>query len=133
MTLPVTTVSAVFLAALLILLSVRVILGRRDTSVSLGDGGEELLIRRIRAQANLSEYAPMALILIFLAEYQNATSWIVALCAAIFVIGRLSHGYALSFTQSSPGARIRGMVMTFIGLLMLTLVNLWMVVASVIA
>ncbi|MDJ0613732.1 MAG: MAPEG family protein, partial [Rhizobiaceae bacterium] len=96
--------------------------------VSLGDGGEDILSRRIRAQGNLAEYAPMGLFLIFLAEYQGALTWIVSLCAAIFVIGRLSHGYALSFKAHASGARIRGMVMTFVGLALLTIVNLWMVV-----
>ena len=127
---PVTTVSAVFLAALLVVLSVRVILGRRDSGVSLGDGGEDRLNRRIRAQGNLAEYAPMGILLTLLAESQGALTWIVALCAAIFVIGRLSHGYALSFRKSASGARVRGMIMTFTGLSLLTIVNLWAVVTN---
>ncbi len=133
MILPVTTVSAVFLAALLIVLSIRVILGRRDAGVSLGDGGEDILSRRIRAQGNLAEYAPMGILLTFLAETQGALTWIIALCASIFVIGRLSHGYALSFKESASGARVRGMIMTFAGLIMLTGVNLWMILAHMFA
>lgn len=127
---PVATVSAVLLAALLIVLSVRVIMGRRDAGVSLGDGGEDILSRRIRAQGNLAEYAPMGLLLIFLSEAQGSLTWVVALCAAVFVIGRLSHGYALGFKESASGARIRGMIMTFTGLILLTLLNLWMVAST---
>jgi len=131
MSLPVTTVSAVLLSALLIVLSVRVILGRRDTGVSLGDGGEDILSRRIRAQGNLAEYAPMGILLTFLAEYQGALTWIVAFCAAVFVIGRLSHGYALSFKAAASGARIRGMIMTFVGLVLLAAANLWMILTHI--
>jgi len=72
----------------------------------------------------------MGLILMFLAEAQTALTWLLALFATIFVIGRLSHGYALSFTASSAAARIRGMIMTFAGLLLLALLNLWLVFSN---
>lgn len=120
---PITTLSAVILGLWLVVLSVRVIRGRRDNKVSLGDGGNDLLNRRIRAQGNLSEYAPISLVLIFLAESQGGPAWLVALLAAIFVTGRLLHGYALSFTENWGFGRLGGMMMTFSALFLLATVN----------
>jgi uncharacterized membrane protein YecN with MAPEG domain len=127
MSYPITAMSAAILGVWLIILSIRVVGMRRITSVSLGDGGEERLNRRIRAHGNLSEYAPLGLILLFLAEAQGAATWIVLICAVIFVAGRLAHGYALSFTAKNAAARMSGMLMTFTGLLLLALVNVWLV------
>ena len=120
---PVTTLAATILGMWLLVLSVRVIRGRRDHKVSLGDGGNEMLNRRIRAQGNLAEYGPFGLILMFLAESQGAWPWLVALIAGIFVVGRLLHGYAFSFTPNWAFGRFSGMLMTFTGLFLFAILN----------
>ena len=45
------------LAPLFIMLAVRVIGVRRTARIALGDGGDDLLRRRIRVHANFAEYA----------------------------------------------------------------------------
>lgn len=122
---PVTTISAVILGLWLVILSLRVIGQRRTSSVNLGDGGDETLNRRIRAQGNLSEYAPLGLILLLLAELQGGAQMGLMVGAALLVIGRLAHGYALSFTLANVPARFGGMLMTFGGLIVLSFLNLW--------
>ncbi|MEM9278908.1 MAG: MAPEG family protein, partial [Pseudomonadota bacterium] len=84
---PVTTIAATVLGVWLVILSLRVISQRRTASVSLGDGGDENLSRRIRAQANLSEYAPTGLILLLLAELQGTQLWWLVICASLLVLG----------------------------------------------
>ena len=119
MLLPAATLSAIVLGLWLIILSVRVILARRGTKTSLGDGDNTVLARRIRAQANLCEYAPFGLILILLAELQGVHPYLLEPTAIIFIIGRLLHGTAFSFTQSWALGRMGGMILTFTGLILL--------------
>ena len=128
MALPITTLTACILSALFVLLSVRVIQMRGKSKVSLGDGGDEILVRRIRGQGNLAEYAPFGILLILLAELQVAPAFLTGVCAAILVMGRLCHAYALSFSKSSPRARITGMIMTFTGIVLLICLNLFYLV-----
>jgi uncharacterized membrane protein YecN with MAPEG domain len=59
----VTALYAAPLALLFLVLSVRVIQRRRSGQVALGDGGDHLLLRCMRVQANFAEYVPIALIL----------------------------------------------------------------------
>ena len=58
----VTALYAALLTPLFVILSVRVIALRRANGAALGDGGNPVLLRRIRVQANFAEYAPLALI-----------------------------------------------------------------------
>ena len=126
---PVTTTTAIILGLWLVVLSLRVIGARRSENTSNGDGGNETLSRRIRAQGNLSEYAPLGLILLLLAEMQGANIGSTAVPASIFVVGRLLHGYAFSFTSSWGFGRVGGMLMTFGGLILLTIANIWVLLA----
>ena len=65
---PVTLVTAALCGLLYFWLSLRVVEVRRSAKVSLGDGGDEQLLQRIRAHANFAEYVPICLILIFAIE-----------------------------------------------------------------
>ncbi len=65
---PITALYAGLLGPLLVILAVRVIDARRAAKVALGDGGQPLLLRRMRAHANFAEYVPLALLLLALAE-----------------------------------------------------------------
>ena len=130
MYLPITTLSACALALLLIVLSLRIIGVRRGEQVSLGSNGNETLERRIRAQGNLVEYAPIGLILIGLAELQQANPFLIGVAAAAFVMGRLLHGYALGFTVQALQPRVAGMMLTLFSLLALIGINVWLVVLS---
>lgn len=94
-------------------LSVRVIRSRQGGGVSLGDGGNLSLQRRIRAHGNFAEYVPLALLLMALLETSGSPVWLLhALGVALFA-GRLLHGYALSFTEKFMAGRVLGTVLTF--------------------
>ena len=116
MQLPVTTSAAVILAALFVFLSIRVIGERRSSKVPIGDGGNETLQRRIRGQANLAEYGPIGLFLILLAELQSSGGIILPVLAAVFVAGRLMHGYAFGLKDYAVRPRVLGMQCTLLGL-----------------
>ena len=58
-----------------VFLSFRVIGGRRAARVALGDGGDRILLRRLRVHGNFAEYVPLAIVLMALAELQGAPAW----------------------------------------------------------
>lgn len=130
MYLPLTTLSACAIALLLFVLSLRIISIRRGEKVSLGSGDNDTLERRIRAQGNLVEYGPMGLILIALAELQDANAFLLGITAAAFVMGRLLHGYAFGFTNQAMRARVTGMLLTLFSLLGMIGLNIWSLIVS---
>ena len=68
---------------------------RRQAKISIGDGGNEALIRRMRAQANFIEYAPFILILIALIEFASGTSLWLWGASVLFVLARIAHALGM--------------------------------------
>ena len=118
-----------FYAALLGLvylgLSANVIRTRRGTSVSLGDGGDALLMRRIRGHGNFAEYVPIALVLLVFLETGGASAILVHVLNAALVVGRLMHGFALSTLTLRPVCRTGGMILTLAVIGVAALAGLW--------
>jgi uncharacterized protein len=100
------------LAMLFALLTFRTIALRKRFKVSLGDGGEELLKRAIRAHANFTESAPLALILLMLLAANASSTWVIHLAGAALVVGRLCHALGVSRSPEPFILRQVGMVLT---------------------
>ena len=113
--LPVTLATAAAAAALNIWLSARVVLARRPLKISVGDGGSEAVLRRMRAHANFAEYAPIFLILLAAIELAGGNARILWIVAVAFVLARVSHG--LGMDAGSPR------VLRMIGMMTTTLVS----------
>lgn len=116
LTLPVTTYLAVSLSFWLLILSWAVIKTRKTTKTSLGQGDDQTLTRRVRAQANLTEYAPLFVILIGLSELQNGNIFVIAVLSLAFLVGRLAHGYALAFTKKTVLGRVGGIALSLMSM-----------------
>ena len=116
MTLAVTGIYAAALTALYLLLSLRVIRHRRANGISLGDGGDDAMARKMRAHGNFAEYAPLGLILLAIAELQGEPGLWLHLMGGMLTAGRLAHGLNFSFAWRSPGLRVGGMLLTFAAL-----------------
>ncbi|MGR3513456.1 MAG: MAPEG family protein [Paracoccaceae bacterium] len=123
MPLTITSLFAALLGAWYLVLTVRVILTRRSEGVSLGSGDSKALERRVRAHGNCAEYVPLAIVLLALLELQGTAGWLLVTLGGILLIGRLLHGYALSFTSYSP-LRVPGMGLTLLALGSMVLVLL---------
>lgn len=94
-TLPITLVFAAGLALINVWLSFRVGQVRRAERVSVGDGGNERVVRRMRAHANFAENAPLVLILVGLIEFAASPSvWLWAV-AALFLLARVLHAIGM--------------------------------------
>jgi uncharacterized protein len=110
---PITTLFAGLLALLFILLSLRVIGARRGAKVTIGDGGDKLLARRARVHANFAEYAPMALLLMGLAESGGAAKMQIWMAGGLLFVGRIIHAYGVSQAKEVLAFRVAGMAVTF--------------------
>lgn len=97
-------------AAVMIVLSLRVISVRRSRRVAIGDGAGEDMARRIRAHGNFTEYTPLALVLILLLELGGAPAWQLHALGAALILGRIVHAWSLP-AQSGNG-RLIGMTLT---------------------
>ncbi len=106
------TYAAVFGVGL-ILLSVRVIRLRRTAKVAIGGGGQPVLERAIRVQANFSEYVPLALILVTFVEMGRSPGWLVHGLCGLLLLGRLVHALGVSRTAEDFRLRVFGMAATF--------------------
>jgi uncharacterized membrane protein YecN with MAPEG domain len=111
----ITPIYAGLLAILYLVLSYRIVLMR--DKVSLGDGGNPILQRRIRAHGNFAEYVPMILIMLGILELNHLPVYALHILGLTLLIARLLHGYALSFSESFKFGRMWGTVLTFLLLL----------------
>jgi uncharacterized protein len=92
---PVTLFGAATAVLLNIWLGMRVAQFRKEYRVSVGDGGHEPLVRRMRAQANFIEHAPFFLILLGGLELSGANQTGLAIVAVLFFLARISHAIGM--------------------------------------
>src|SRR3546814_5797173 len=64
--------------------------------------------RRIRGHANFVEYVPLCLLLIAILEFSHFSIYLIHALGLALLIGRILHGYAFSFTESSKFGRMWG-------------------------
>lgn len=110
---------------LLIILSLRVSFVRRDARVPVGDGDNEVLLRRIRAHGNFAEYVPIALLLLALAEHTGMGSLFIHLFGIVLLVGRISHAYGISQTNEVFVFRMIGSLATLTVIAILSLYCIW--------
>lgn len=108
----ITSFTASVLAIMLVALSIYVGIYRNTAKIMVGTGNDEKLTIRIRAQGNFTEYAPMALIIIALCEYQKFSSTLVLILAALIIIGRLTH--AIGMLKNLVIFKFIGMIGTYL-------------------
>ena len=109
---PVTALFAGLLAPLYIVLALCVIGLRRSARVTLGDGGDPGLRRRMRVHANFAEYAPFTLLLMGLAESLHASQSTLYAPGGCLVAGRLLHALGVSQAKEIILIRTAGMTLT---------------------
>lgn len=112
-----------FNAILLVVLSMNVVRVRKYKGVALLDGGLNELSVAIRAQGNLTEFAPMFLVLLVLLvclELNQCSVTSLHTIGTIFCIGRVLHALSILFIEPKFKIyyfRISGMALTFGGII----------------
>ena len=123
-----TALYAAFLGTFMVVLATRVIALRGNPIFAFfrfASDGDEALERAIRGHGNLTENAPIFLILLLVAEHAQSPTWLLHASAICFCLGRLMHGILFCFLKKSIPLRIGGMAFTFTGILVLCGVNAW--------
>ncbi|WP_395776527.1 MAPEG family protein [Aquidulcibacter sp.] len=104
----------------------QVIAHRRREKITLGDGGFPPLIRAIRAHANATEIAPIALIGLIVMAMANAPLWAIHVGGLSLTLGRALHAYGLSRDEGASFGRMVGMVLSLTALLWIGVYCIWL-------
>ena len=91
----VTPLYALALGLIFLILFMRVSSVRSDAKISYGDGGNALLLQRIRQHGNFMEWVPFVLILMILAEGMGAPALYIHISGVLLVVGRIAHPFGL--------------------------------------
>lgn len=106
--LQVTLITAAFLALVNIWIGIRVGQMRVREKVSLGDAGKPVLVARMRAHANFSEYVPLIVILMGLIEMTGGARPPLIAAGAVLLAARIAHAFGMDRPAPNP-LRMGGM------------------------
>lgn len=116
MQISITLTIAAAAALLNIWLMMRVGKVRLAEKISVGDGGNENVIRRMRAHSNFIESAPIVLILIAAIELSIGTNLALWIVSSLYIIGRIAHGFGMDGGSFEKG-RVLGTIITMLTML----------------
>jgi uncharacterized protein len=85
---------------------------RAAEKIDIGDGGNAMLTRRMRAQANFLEQTPLTLALVALVELAGKGGGWLAPAGAVFILGRIAHGIGMdgNFKAGRPIGMLTSML-----------------------
>ena len=116
MILQITLTMAGAAAILHVWLSLRVSRLRRPLKIGYGDGGNEILLRRMRAHANFAENVPIFLILLAVLELATGGNLILWTAAILFILARIAHAFGMDRPGANP-LRVGGIGISWLVLL----------------
>lgn len=116
MTLPITLTMAGAAAILHVWLSLRVSRLRRPLKIGYGDGGNEVLLRRMRAHGNFAENVPIFLVLLAVLELATGGNLILWSVAILFILARIAHAFGMDRAGANP-LRVGGIAASWLVLL----------------
>lgn len=122
-------VTAFFAGLMLVLqliFGVIVSANRGKLGIGLGDGGNQKMLQHIRVHGNFSEYVPMILIGMAIAEIAGTSSGILWIAGAALVVSRLVHAGAIHGKGGAVGIGIgAGLTYLLLGVFGLYLIGHW--------
>ncbi len=113
---PITGFYAGVLGLFILGLALRVVLARRASAIGLGDGGDETLRRRIRIHGNATEYVPLALLLMLMAEVGGSSPATMHALGGSLTLGRLAHAQGLTQSSGDSPGRLIGNTLTWLSI-----------------
>ena len=108
---PITTLFVGIFAVVQVPLTVLVGYRRAQTGIQFFDGGDQTLLRRMRAHANYTETVPIVLLAMAGAEATGAATWALWAGGLSLLVGRLMHA-AILIIKGWGLPRAIGMIMT---------------------
>lgn len=122
----VTALYAGLLGIVYLVLGGFVVAHRRRARVGLGTGSDTALERAVRVHGNFAEYVPLFLLLLLVAELNGGAAILLYPAGAAFFLARLFHAFGLSQSSGTSAGRFGGTLVTWVAILLLALVNLWL-------
>lgn len=117
---------------LLLLLGISVIRRRQSQQISLGDGEDTQMQRRVRAHGNAAEWLTPGLIGLWgMALLPAAPLWLLHIGGGVLMTGRALHGLGLSTSSGPSLPRVLGMVLTLTAYLVLSGGLIWAALSPV--
>lgn len=126
MILQITLTMAGAAAILHVWLSLRISPLRRRLEIGLGDGGNEVLLRRMRAHANFAENVPIFLVLLAVLELAMGGNLILWTAGILFILARIAHAFGMDRPGANP-LRVGGIAVSWLVLLGL---GLWAILIA---
>lgn len=122
---PVTLFTAAILGIMIVTASYRCAMRRFKAKVEIGSGEDKKLERLIRAQGNLTEYAPIGVILIGLLEANGTNNNLLMGLSGTFIIARAMHAYGFLSKPGKNFGRFYGTMLTWLTILVASFTGLW--------
>jgi uncharacterized protein len=114
---PITALWAGLLGLLMLALAMQVVRTRVSEKVGFGDGGNPLMLQRIRVHGNFIEYVPMVLLLMLVLELNGTSAGALHAIGASLFAARLLHAFGLGSSVGTTPGRFGGTVLTWLVLL----------------
>lgn len=114
--LPVTTMTVGILGVLAVLLSINVIRHRGRSQISLDPTPDPGLHVAVRIFGNFTEYVPIALIVLAVAEINKTGTTILWVISGLIVVGRLIHIFGLKVDKPLTIARVVGILFSWVSI-----------------
>jgi len=112
----ITALYAGVLAILIVVLASRVVRVRQTTSIGLGDGSNEVLLRRIRIHGNAVENIPIGLLVMLTLEINGASAILLHGLGLSLTLGRLAHAQGLSGSPGASAGRVAGTTLSWLSI-----------------
>lgn len=121
----ITALYASLLALLMLALAATVVYFRLQRNTLAGDDGSSLFHSVIRAHANLVEYAPLAMVLMLIAELNAVSGIFLHTIGIVFTLGRVGHAYGMLRAEGDMHpARAAGTFISWLAIAVLAVTNL---------
>ncbi len=124
--LPITLLTTSLLGLWLLYLSNQCVRLRLSEKVDIGTGNSKALERAVRAQANFTEYVPIALLLIAMLELNQAPTLLLYCLAGALVLGRVLHATGFVRAKGPNLGRFIGTLSTWLVILIASIYGLYL-------
>lgn len=122
---PVTLFTASILGIMIVAASYRCAMRRLNAKIEIGTGEDKHLERLIRAQGNLTEYAPIGIILIGLLEANAVNTQLLYGLSCALIISRIMHTYGFVSGPGKNFGRFYGTMFTWLTIITASILGLW--------
>ena len=121
----VTALYAGLVGLLLLILAARISGLRHKLKIGIGDGGDRLLERAIRAHGNAVEWGLPAIVLLLVADLNRAPAVLLHLCGLAIIVGRVLHAFGLSRAGGHSFGRFSGSALSWGAVAVLAVWCVW--------